>query len=122
MATVRVFVADVDRARDFYEHALGFDVVEQWGPAMVIVQRGDLNLWLAGPASSAAKPWEDGTQPKPGGFSRIVLEIESWEAQAEAIAIHGGRVVNGPLRGPGGTQIIVLDPDGNSIEFFHAAE
>jgi len=122
MATVRLFVTDVDRARDFYEHALGFEVVEQWGPAMAIMRRDGLDLWLAGPSSSAAKAWEDGTQPKPGGFSRIVLEIESWEAQAEAIEIHGGRVVNGPIRGPGGTQIIVLDPDGNSIEFFAADE
>ncbi|MCC7433709.1 MAG: VOC family protein [Methanoregulaceae archaeon] len=118
MATVRLFVNDLSRSRAFYEHALGFELIEAWGPAFAIVQRGDLQIWLSGPATSAAKRWSDGTVPTPGGFNRIVLPIEDWEAQADAIAIHGGRIANGPLEGPGGTQIVVCDPDGNSIEFF----
>ena len=118
MATVRLFVSDVERAQNFYENALGFELIESWGPALSIVGRDDLQLWLSGPATSAARPWADGTQPISGGFTRIVLPLEDWEAQSEAIGIHGGRVVNGPIQGPGGTQVIACDPDGNCIEFF----
>lgn len=79
MATVRLFVSDVERAQNFYENALGFELIESWGPALSIVGRDDLQLWLSGPATSAARPWADGTQPISGGFTRIVLPLEDWE-------------------------------------------
>jgi len=77
-----------------------------------------LELWLSGPKTSAAKPWEDGTLPVPGGLTRIVLPITQWEDQKALIEAHLGRICNGPIEGPGGKQIIVADPDGNTIEFF----
>ena len=51
MAIVRYIVDDVDRAITFYE-TLGFAVAERWGPPFAMVRRGDLTLWLSGPASS----------------------------------------------------------------------
>ena len=118
MATVRIFVSDVPRAQKFYESALGFETVQAFGPAIAIMAREDLQLWVSGPVSSAGKPWGDGTQPTAGGFTRIVLPLGNLEETRELVERHGGRVANGPLQGPGGTQVIVLDPDGNSIEFF----
>lgn len=118
MAAVRIFVSDVKKATAFYINALGFSVAESWGPAISILAKGDLTLWVSGPKTSAAKAWEDGTKPEPGGFTRIVLPIEDWESTAAKIAEFGGCVVNGPLEGLGGTQIVVQDPDGNCIEFF----
>lgn len=109
MVDVRVFVRMIKPAIGFYS-ALGFEVVEQWGSAIAIVQLGDLRLWLSGPATSAAKPWVDGTTPVPGGFTRIVLPLEIWTSVAAAAIERGGRVVNGPLSGPGGTQLIVCRP------------
>jgi len=44
--------------------------------------------------------------------------MDDWEAVRDTLESLGGRVANGPLKGPGGTQLVVLDPDGNSIEFF----
>jgi catechol 2,3-dioxygenase-like lactoylglutathione lyase family enzyme len=117
MATVRIFVNDVVQARPFYE-ALGFEQKEDHGPVIAIMGKGDLTVWLAGPGTSAARPWQDGTQPVPGGYTRIVLPMDVWEANRKKLESLGGRLVNGPLKGPGGTQIVVLDPDGNSIEFF----
>ena len=118
MASVRIFSRNLDEALALYTELLGFEVLEKWGPAVAILQRQDLQIWLSGPASSAAKPWADGTTPEPGGFTRIVLPASLLEASAGRLAECGARVVNGPIQGPGGTQTIVSDRDGNLIEFF----
>ena len=118
MATVRLFTTNLTKSINFYGSVLGFVKIEQWGAAFAIVRRGDLDLWLSGPQTSAAKPWEDGTVPIPGGFTRIVLPLPDVIELGELVDKHGGRIANGPLEGPGGVQLIVLDPDGNSIEFF----
>ena len=55
MATVRYFVTDVDEAARFYVDRLGFALKQQFGPAMAILERGDLKLWLAGPGASASR-------------------------------------------------------------------
>lgn len=119
MAAVRILVSDVERAKAFYVEALGFEVVEQWGPAIAIIRRGDTDLWLSGPKTSAAKAWTDGTQPVPGlGFTRPVLDAGDLNVVLAKVVEAGGRVCNGPLKGPGGTQTIIADPDGNTIELF----
>lgn len=118
MARVRIFSSDVARSKSFYVDALGFEPVEDWGPAISILRLGDLEIWISGPVSSAAQPWEDGTVPQPGGYGRIVVDLVDEAAQVAAVEAAGGRRVNGPLTGPGGTQLIVTDPDGNSIELF----
>ena len=41
MATIRYLVKDVDTALPFYA-ALGFVVVERWGPPFVMLGLGDL--------------------------------------------------------------------------------
>lgn len=120
MATVRIFSSDVARCKAFYVGALGFDSVQDWGPAISMVRKGDLELWISGPVSLAAQPWEDGTVPRAGGHSRIVIDLEDESAQVLAVEAHGGRRVNGPITGPGGTQLIVTDPDGNVIELFRS--
>lgn len=119
MATLRVFVWDVSKAKLFYCEVFGFESVEDWGPAMSIVRHEDLNLWLSGPNTSAAKTWAVGTVPKPEiGFTRMVLSLALHDELKANLEQFGGRVVNGPISGPGGTQTIVADPDGNSIELF----
>src|SRR2546430_1317307 len=73
MAAFRYLVADVSASVTFYTSHLGFKVVEQYGPAMAILSRDDVTLWLAGPASSAARPMPDGGKPQPGGWNRLGL-------------------------------------------------
>jgi len=53
MASVRYIVRSVDQAVAFYRDRLGFTFEQQFGPAMAIVSRDDLTLWLAGPGASA---------------------------------------------------------------------
>ena len=52
MAVVRYLVRDVESSLPFYE-ALGFSVTERWGPPFVMLELGDLSLWLSGPGSTA---------------------------------------------------------------------
>ena len=64
-----MIVTIVDSAVAFCTDLPGFTPKDQYGPAMAIVTRDDLTLWLAGPLASASKPMPDGAQPKPGGWN-----------------------------------------------------
>lgn len=82
MATVRYLVSDVELAIEFYTSHLGFALRQQFGPAMAILKRDDLTFWLAGPMASAARPMPDGRTPQPGGWNRIVIEVQDLPALA----------------------------------------
>lgn len=119
MATVRYLVADVDTSIAFYA-ALGFELADRWGPPFAAMKLGDLNLWLSGPGSSAARTLPDGSVPGPGGWNRLVIEIADIEAAAENLKSQGARFRSEPIAGPGGWQVICEDPSGNPIELFCA--
>jgi catechol 2,3-dioxygenase-like lactoylglutathione lyase family enzyme len=119
MATVRYLVHDVDAALPFYL-ALGFTVTERWGPPFVMLAHGDLTLWLSGPGTSAARPLADGTVPVPGGWNRIVIKVDDLARTTDDLKPIGARLRCDPVSGPGGTQVLVEDPSGNTIELFEA--
>lgn len=121
MATVRCIVADVGQAVAFYCSQLGFSLEQQFGPAMAIVRRDDLTLWLAGPASSAARPMPDGRRPEPGGWNRIVLTVADLDEIVSGLRAAGASFRNDIVTGPGGRQILFDDPSGNAIELFEPA-
>lgn len=121
LASVRYLVRDVAAATAFYVDRLGFEVAQSYGPAMAIVRQGDLSLWLAGPAASAARPMPDGRQPAPGGWSRIVVETDDLDALAAALRAAGVPFRNEIVSGPGGRQILCEDPSGNPVELFQPA-
>ncbi len=118
MAAVRYLVQDVPAAIAFYTEHLGFTLQQQFGPAMAILARDDLTLWLAGPMASAAKPMPDGRQPVPGGWGRFVLEVQDLPALVARLRTAGVVFRNDILAGPGGRQILVEDPSGNCVELF----
>jgi len=117
MAIVRYLVDDVDVSLPFYE-ALGFSLTERWGPPFAMLAHGDLELWLSGPGTSASKPMADGTSPAPGGWNRLVLEVENLHGAMDAVRAAGARFRSEPIQGPGGEQVLVEDPSGNPIELF----
>lgn len=119
MAIVRYLVDDVDAALPFYT-APGFTLADRWGPPFAIVERGDLQLWLSGPGSSAAKPMPDGAKPVAGGWNRIVIEHNDLDAALAALRALGVRFRNEPIKGPGGRQVLIEDPSGNAVELFEA--
>jgi catechol 2,3-dioxygenase-like lactoylglutathione lyase family enzyme len=120
MATVRYLVSDVERAEVFYVERLGFVVEQEMLPAFARIRRDDLTLWLAGPASSAARPMPGGAQPEPGGWNRFVIEVADLTAVVEALGEDGAVFRNDIVTGPGGRQILIEDPDGNPVELFEA--
>jgi predicted enzyme related to lactoylglutathione lyase len=88
---------------------------------MAMVRRDDLTLWLAGPVSSAARPMPDGRQPVPGGWNRIVIEVDDIATQVETLRAAGFSFRNDIVTGPGGKQVLIEDPSGNAIELFQPA-
>jgi catechol 2,3-dioxygenase-like lactoylglutathione lyase family enzyme len=121
MATVRYFVDDVDAATRFYTERLGFEVAERFGGALTIVTRGDLRLLLSGPQTSAARPMPDGSKPAPGGWNRLVVEVEDLAAAMQRLQSAGVRFRSDLITGPGGRQALAEDPSGNPIELFEPA-
>ena len=118
MAVVRYLVDDVDAAVAFYTDNLGFTLQQQMGPAFAIVSRDDLSLWLSGPQSSAARAMPDGRRPEPGGWNRLVVEVDELESKVEELKEVGLSFRNDVVTGPGGKQILLEDPAGNVIELF----
>lgn len=121
LVSVRYMVDDVDAAVAFYTAILGFEVLTAFPPAFADVKRGRLRLLLAGPASSAGRPMPDGEKPGPGGWNRIHLIVEDLEAEVARLRAAGATFRNEILSGPGGKQILLLDPSGNVVELFQPA-
>lgn len=121
MASVRYLVDDVDRAIDFYTNQLGFTLGHNAAPAFAEVIRGPLRLLLSGPTSSGAHPMPDGTTPVPGGWNRIHLIVDDITAEVARLRAAGLTFRNDIVKGPGGQQILLLDPAGNPVELFQPA-
>lgn len=120
-ASVRYMVDDVTAAVDFYTKHLDFTVDLDASPAFASVSRGPLRLLLAGPKSSAGRPMPDGVTPKPGGWNRIHLIVPDIAAEATRLREAGVDFRNEILSGPGGQQVLILDPSGNVVELFQPA-
>jgi predicted enzyme related to lactoylglutathione lyase len=118
VVAMRYLVEDVGSAVDFYVEQLGFVEQQRFGAAMAVVERDGLQLWLAGPASSAARPMPDGRRPEPGGWNRLVIAVDDLEQVVGQLREAGAAFRNEPISGPGGHQVLVEDPSGNPVELF----
>jgi glyoxylase I family protein len=114
-AVVRYLVRDLERAVSFYTGPLGFTLEAKRGP-IAIVARGDLHLLLSGPESSGARAMPDGRAQAPGGWNRLVLYVDDLAARITELRAASVGFRNAVESGPGGSQILVEDPDGNVIE------
>ncbi|HEU4770348.1 MAG TPA: VOC family protein [Pyrinomonadaceae bacterium] len=118
---VRYQVKDVSRSVDFYTQQLGLKLDQQNLPAFAQVSVGNLKLILSGPGASGSRAMPDGRQQAPGGWNRVILEVDDLPARIEALKKAGLRFRNEMESGPGGKQIQLEDPDGNPIELFQPA-
>jgi predicted enzyme related to lactoylglutathione lyase len=118
-AVVRYQIADLDRAIEFYTSRLGFGLEQRAGP-IAVVSRGALHLILSAPASSGAQPLAEGEIQQPGGWNRIVLYVDDIAAEVDRLRGVGVKFLNDIREGPGGKQVQITDPDGNSIELHEA--
>jgi catechol 2,3-dioxygenase-like lactoylglutathione lyase family enzyme len=118
---VRYIVDDVAASIDFYTTHFGFTVLTSVLPAFADVARGNLRLLLSGPQSSAGRPMADGEKPGPGGWNRIHFVTDDLDADVERLRKAGVEFRNPMVSGPGGSQILALDPAGNLVELFQPA-
>ena len=118
---VRYQVRDVARSVEFYSRHLGFRLQQQRLPAFATLALGPLDLLLSGPGASGSRPMPDGRVQGPGGWNRIVLRVENLPAWIDRLKKAGLRFRNAMETGPGGRQIQVEDPDGNTVELFEPA-
>jgi predicted enzyme related to lactoylglutathione lyase len=119
---VRYMVEDVNAAIEFYTKYLGFTIGINAAPAFADVTRGNLRLLLSGRKSSAGRAMPDGTLPFPGGWNRIELVFENLSEEVEKLKAQGLHFRNDIVTGPGGSQILLIDPSGNFIELFEPKE
>lgn len=119
---VRYQVKEVQRSIAFYTKILGFNLDFQNLPAFGQVSIGNLKLILSGPGASGSRPLSDGRQQEPGGWNRIVLQVQDLPASITELNKEGVHFRNEMEVGPGGRQIQLEDPDGNPIELFEAVE
>ena len=118
---VRYQVKDVSRSISFYTQQLGFKLDQQHLPAFGQVSVGNFKLVLSGPGASGSRSMPDGKQQEPGGWNRIMLQVDNLHDRIETLKKNGLRFRNEMESGPGGKQIQLEDPDGNPIELFEAA-
>jgi catechol 2,3-dioxygenase-like lactoylglutathione lyase family enzyme len=118
---VRYMVDDVEAAVAWYTKYLAFQLLSNQAPAFADVVRGSLRLLLSGPSSSAGRPMPDGERPRPGGWNRIHLIVDDLAAEVAQLRDEGVRFRNDVVTGPGGSQILIVDPSGNPVELFQPA-
>ncbi len=122
MDTVRVryMVKDLDPAVAFYTQNLGFRVKQERAPNFAMLSRGNLELVLSTPfgPGGAAKPMLDGRKAEPGGWNRIIINVDDLEGEVARLRKAHVRFRNDIAKGPGGSEILVDDPSGNPVELF----
>ncbi len=114
MITVRVryMVNDLDPAVEFYTKHLGFGIKQERRPNFAILSRGNLELVLSTPfgPGGAAKPMPDGRKPEPGGWNRIIINVDNLEAEVTRLRKAQLHFRNDIVSGPGGSEILLDDP------------
>lgn len=88
---VRYQVKDVARSGAFYANHLGFKIELQAGTTFAKVVNGPLTLCLSGPGSSGARSMADGRQQIPGGWNRVVLEVDDLPVRIDELMRQGMR-------------------------------
>ncbi len=118
---VRYQTRNVERSLTFYTQQLGFKLDHQAGPAFAQVSMGPLKLLLSGPKASGSRPMPNNVNQEPGGWNRVVLDVDDLRGHVESMKSAGFRFRNEIEEGPAGKQIQLEDPDGNPVELFEAA-
>jgi catechol 2,3-dioxygenase-like lactoylglutathione lyase family enzyme len=117
---VRYMVSELDPAVEFYTKHLGFQIKQQNKPNFAIISRGNLEMVLSTPfgPGGAAQPMPDGRKPEPGGWNRIIINVDDLSAEVDQLRKAQVHFRNDIVKGPGGSEILLDDPSGNPIELF----
>jgi catechol 2,3-dioxygenase-like lactoylglutathione lyase family enzyme len=121
LVNVRYMVDDVEVSVRWYTENFGFTLLTAHPPAFADVKLGALRLLLSGRTSSAGRPMPDGELPRPGGWNRIHLVVDDLAKEVTRLKTAGVSFRNDVVTGPGGSQILAVDPSGNLVELFQPA-
>jgi len=116
--SIRYMIDDVPAAVKFYTTHLGFAVEQDASPAFASVIRDGVRLLLSGKTSSGRRAMPDGSEPVPGGWNRIHIEVNDLEGEVKRLREARLKFRNEIITGPGGSQILLDDPSGNPVELF----
>ena len=117
---VRYLVDDVAASVDFYTRHFGFTVGIN-SPAFADVTRGNLRLLLSGPMSSAGRAMADGERPGPAAGTASTSSSTTSHREVDRLGDEGVKFRNEIVTGPGGAQVLAVDPSGNLVELFQPA-
>jgi predicted enzyme related to lactoylglutathione lyase len=124
MNTVRTryMVNNIAEAVSFYTKQLGFQVKQEVppNPNFAMIARGDFVMVLSTPfgPGGAAKPMRDGRKAEPGGWNRIIINVDDLPAEIERLRKAQVHFRSDILTGPGGSEVVLDDPSGNPVELF----
>lgn len=124
MNTVRTryMVNDIAEAVAFYTKHLGFQVKPEVPPNQnfAMIARGDFVMVLSTPfgPGGAAKPMRDGRKAAPGGWNRIIINVDDLPREIARLRAANVHFRSEILTGPGGSEAILDDPSGNPVELF----
>ena len=124
MNTVRTryMVKDIAEAVSFYTKHLGFQIKPEVPPNanFAMISRGDFVMVLSTPfgPGGAAKPMLDGRKAEPGGWNRIIINVDDLRSEIERLRKAGVHFRSEILTGPGGAEVLLDDPSGNPVELF----
>ncbi|MGI0100308.1 MAG: VOC family protein [Candidatus Micrarchaeaceae archaeon] len=122
--SVRYIVNDVDAAIDFYTKLLDFKVDMRPAPEFAILSKNGFKLYLTKPSGKGGggQTMPDGVMQAPGGWNRISIEVDNFDATFEKLKNAGCKFRNEVVQGVGGKQILAVDPSGNLVELFQYFE
>jgi catechol 2,3-dioxygenase-like lactoylglutathione lyase family enzyme len=125
MNTVRVryMVNSIEPAVSFYTKYLGFKEKPGATANFAMLSQGNLELVLSTPfgPGGAAKPMSDGRKAEPGGWNRIIINVDDLKGEVAKLRGANLHFRNDIVSGPGGSEILLDDPSGNPVELFQAA-
>ena len=69
----------------------------------------------------AAKPMLDGRRAEPGGWNRIIINVDDLRGEIERLRQAQVHFRSDILTGPGGSEVVFDNPSGNPVELFQPA-
>lgn len=117
ISVVSVPVSDQQRAKAYYVDVLGFTVVTEtiFGDGLAWIQ-------LAAPGDAQASitlvTWFD--EMPPGSLRGLVIDTDDIERDYRMLQERGADLLGAPGPQPGGTFLMLRDPDGNEFALHQA--
>ena len=110
---INLLVSDIQRAKDFYETAFGFQVMFWEGPGLVFLKPPGTNDTI----TLQVRPDAAGITGNIDHFGFRLADRSQLERAIQEVIAAGGSLVERGEHAPGRPYAYVADPDGHIIEF-----